>query len=401
MRTKPVAHHIVDDDIVLRHPVAVIDSTAKFRAELSTRLRGAPSAGSHASVEAFDEAVEPGEGAVVVLGPSVARKDGFDSVGRLLRSRPDIRAIMVVETLTTDVLQQAIRAGVIDVVLYDASTDELVGAVVRADQQLRSDGPTDTAVRSGNNGQVTTVFSTKGGSGKSVIATNLAVALAKRGPSPVVLLDADLQFGDVAVMLHMTPQHTMVDAIEAIDRLDADLLRSMLVRHEASGVLVLAAPIEPSFADQVRTEDMLHIINLLRSFAAHVVIDTPAVLNDLIIGILEASDSIVVVGGMDIPTIKNVKVGLQTLRLLDVPSNRLHLVLNRANTKVKVEIQEIERTLQLRAEALVPSDILVPLSVNRGVPAVIEVPRSGVSRAIAQMADSLLTADAGSRRNSP
>ena len=113
---------------------------------------------------------------------------------------------MVVETLTTDLLQQAIRAGVIDVVLYDASADELIGAVVRADQQSRRSerDPTNSGARPGSNGQVTTVFSTKGGSGKSVVATNLAVALAKRGPSPVVLVDADLQFGDVAVMLHMS-----------------------------------------------------------------------------------------------------------------------------------------------------------------------------------------------------
>ncbi len=398
MRTKSTPKHLVDDDIVLRNPIAVIDSTAKHRTELAGRLRRAPSAGVHASVEAFDEAVEPGEGVIIVLGPSVARKDEFDAVGRLLRGRPEVRAIMAVETLTTELLQQAIRAGVIDVVLYDAPPEELVGAAVRADQQLRSDGGNAVSPRSGKNGQVTTIFSTKGGSGKSIVATNLAVALAKRGPTPVVLVDADLQFGDVAVMLHMTPQHTVVDAIEAIDRLDADLLRTMLSRHEPSGVLVLAAPIEPSFAEQVSSEDLLHIVSLLRTFAAHVVIDTPAVLNDLMIGVLEASDNIVVVGGMDIPTIKNVKVGLQTLRLLDIPSNRLHLVLNRANTKVKVEIQEIERTLQLRAEALVPSDILVPLSVNRGVPAVIEVPRSGVARAITQMAEQLLAADVSSRR---
>lgn len=404
MRTKSQKPAVVmfddDDDIVLRNPVAVIDSSARFRSELSARLRRAPSAGSHVSVEAFDEAIEPGDGAVVVLGPSVVRKEGLDSVGRLLRARPEVRAVMLVETLTTDILQHAIRAGVTDVVLYGAAEDELVDAVVRADQQLRShiEGP-DGSRRAGKNGRVTTVFSTKGGSGKSVVATNLAIALAKRGPSPVVLVDGDLQFGDVAVMLHMTPHHTVVDAIEAVERLDASLLKTFLTRHESSGVFVLGAPVEPAFADQVQVEDFLHIINLLRTFAAHVVIDTPAVLNDLVVGMLEASDDIVVVGGMDIPTIKDVKVGLQTLRLLDVPTNRLRLLLNRANTKVKLEIQEVERTLGLRAESLVPSDILVPTSVNRGVPAVIEVPRSAVARAMTQMADALIASDATSKKS--
>jgi len=400
-KTKPVVETFDDDDIVLRNPVAVIDSSARFRSELSARLRRAPSAGSHVSVEAFDEAVEPGEGVVIVLGPSVARKDGLEAIGRLLRARPEVKAVMMVETLSTDVLQTAIRSGVTDVVLYGSPEEELLDAVIRADGQLRTrdNGGGGGGGRPGKQGRVTTVFSSKGGSGKSVVATNLAVALAKRGPSPVVLLDADLQFGDVAVMLHMTPHHTIVDAVDAVDRLDPQLMKTFLARHESSGVFILAAPVEPAFADQVSVEDMLRIIEVLRSFAAHVVIDTPAVLNDLVVGMLETSDDIVVVGGMDIPTIKDVKVGLQTLRLLDVPTNRLRLLLNRANTKVKVEIQEVERTLQLRAEALVPSDILVPTSVNRGVPAVLEVPRSGVARAITSMADALLASDVMSKRS--
>jgi pilus assembly protein CpaE len=399
-KSKPPVEEFIDEDVVLRNPVAVIDSSARFRSVLSARLRRAPSAGSHASVEAFDEAIDPGEGVVIVFGPSVARKDGLDAIGRLLRARPEVKAVMMVETLSTDILQSAIRAGVTDVVLYGSPEEELLDAVIRADQQLRSrEAGGDPSRRAGKNGRVTTVFSTKGGSGKSVVATNLAVALAKRGPSPVVLVDADLQFGDVAVMLHMTPHHTVADAIESIDRLDAQVLKTFLARHEGSGVFILAAPVEPAFADQVSVEDMLQIIDLLRSFAAHVVIDTPAVLNDLVVGLLEAADDIVVVGGMDIPTIKDVKVGLQTLRLLDVPTNRLRLLLNRANTKVKVEIQEVERTLQLRAESLVPSDILVPTSVNRGVPAVLEVPRSGVARAITTMADALLASDVTSKRS--
>jgi len=133
MRTKtkpPVLETIDDDDIVLRNPVAVIDSSARFRSELSARLRRVPSAGSHVSVEAFDEAIDPGEGTVVVLGPSVVRKDGLDSVGRLLRARPEVKSVMIVESLTTEVLQGAIRAGVTDVVLYGSPDEELLDAVV-------------------------------------------------------------------------------------------------------------------------------------------------------------------------------------------------------------------------------------------------------------------------------
>jgi pilus assembly protein CpaE len=390
MRAKP---QLIDDGsyVALRNPLAIIDASARHRSELTAAVRHATTAGTHVSVDAFDEATEPGEATIIVLGPSASKEQGLDQVGRLLRSRPEIRAIMVVESLTTGLLQHAIRSGVSDVVLHGAIAGELLDAVIRADHQLsfnRNAAPTDDPGRPA--GRVTTVFSPKGGSGKSVVATNLAIALAKRGPNPVVLVDADLQFGDDAVLLHMQPRHNLADVIEAIDRLDAHQLRGMLDVHEASGILVLAAPVEPAFAERVTAADMGVIINLLRSFAAHVVIDTPSVFNDVVLGTLDRSDDILMVGSMDIPTIKNVKIALQTMSLLEVPSESIHLVLNRANTKVKVEVQEVERTLQMRADALIPSDILVPTSVNRGVPAVLDVPRSAVARSINQLADVLL-----------
>src|SRR5206468_4725780 len=122
-----------------------------------------------------------------------------------------------------------------------------------------------------------------------------------------VLVDADLQFGDVAVMLKLTPQHTIVEAVSAIDRLDAQLLQSLLIRHEPSGLLVLPAPLEPAFADQVSASNMNKIIGILKSFCSYVVIDTPAHFNEVVLGLLEDSDDIVLIAGMDIPNIKNVK----------------------------------------------------------------------------------------------
>jgi len=237
---------------------------------------------------------------------------------------------------------------------------------------------------------VLTVFSTKGGAGKSVIATNLAVALAQRSNQPVCLVDADLQFGDVAVMLKLTPHHTIVDAVAAIDRLDAPLLDSLLVTHEMSGLRVLPAPLEPAFADQVGAAEMVAIVELLRTFCSFVIVDTPAYFNDVVLGLVEISDKVVLVAGMDIPNIKNVKIGLQTLRLLNTPMEKLMLVLNRSNSKVKLDIGEVERTLQVKADALIPSDVLIPQSVNKGVPVVLHAPKSPVAKSIQQMTELFL-----------
>ncbi len=352
---------------------------------------------------------------VVVLGPSCANEDVLSIAGRVMEKYPMLGSVLVVEELSTTMLQLALRAGVRDVLALAGEADALAQAVQRiavtldaaprmAPAVVNSD---DTATGETDrprveleevNGQVLTVFSTKGGSGKSVLSTSLAVALAQRSDKPVCLVDADLQFGDVAVMLKLTPHHTIVDAVSVLDRIDAPLLDSLLVTHEPSGLRVLPAPLEPAFADQVGAAEMVAIVELLRSFCSYVIVDTPAYFNDVVLGLVEVSDKVMLVAGMDIPNIKNVKIGLQILRLLNTPMDKLLLILNRANSKVKLDIGEVERTLQLQADALIPSDVVVPQSVNKGEPVVLHSPKSGVSKSIVQLAEQFLPQTAPKRR---
>ena len=343
-------------------------------------------AASFASIEAMEDKVDPGTPVIVIFGPSYSDATGLREVQGLTRRRPEVASIMVVDELTTQMLQQALRAGIRDVLASPTESGQLLEAVERAAETMTivpsSKAQADTP---GGQGRLISVFSTKGGAGKSVVASNLAIILARKSDAPVVLVDADLQFGDIAVMMKLTPQHTIVDAVAAIHRLDRQLLQSLLVRHEASGLYVLPAPVEPAFADQVSGSDMVKIVQVLLSFCAYVVIDTPAHFNDVVLALLEESDDILLISGMDIPNIKNVKLGLQTLRLLNIPVSKLKLVLNRSNSKVKLDIGEVERTLQMKADALIPSDILVPQSVNKGVPAVIDAPKSNVARAMDQL----------------
>jgi pilus assembly protein CpaE len=222
--------------------------------------------------------------------------------------------------------------------------------------------------------------------------------MARRSDRPVCLVDADLQFGDVAVMLKLAPQHTIVDVVGSIDRLDEAFLRQLLATHEPSSLLVLPAPLEPSFADQISAAEMVKVIEMLRGFCSWIVIDTPAYFNEVVLGLIEESDDVLLVAGMDIPNIKNVKIGLQTLRLLNVPMSKLHLVLNRANSKVKLDVGEVERTLQVKAESLVPSDVVVPQSVNKGTPVVLDAPKSGVAKALEQLANQIMNSHEARRR---
>jgi pilus assembly protein CpaE len=129
-----------------------------------------------------------------------------------------------------------------------------------------------------------------------------------------------------------------------------------------------------------------------------VVVDTPAYFNDVVLSLIEDSDDVLLVAGMDIPNIKNVKIGLQTLRLLNTPMSKIHLILNRANSKVKLEVSEVERTLQVKAEALIPSDIVVPQSVNKGTPVVLDSPRSTIAKSLEQLGDMFLPAGAATKK---
>jgi pilus assembly protein CpaE len=381
-----------------RTRLAVVEVDQSTRNRLSMQL-GDQVAG-YSTVEVFADEIGP-DPVVVVLGPSCAGAPGLMGAEELLRQRPDIGAILIAEELTTDVFQRAIRSGVRDVLAAPVDTSQLGEAVRRVEEAIGAhrvsvpELPTET---DGSLGRVITVFSTKGGAGKSVVASNLGVSLAMRTDKPVVLVDADLQFGDIAVMLKLAPQHTIVDAVSSMDRLDAGLVQNLLATHPPSGLKILPAPLEPAYADQISADDVTNIVDILRTFCAYVVIDTPSYFDDKVLTLIEDSDEILLVAGMDIPNIKNVKIGLQTLRLLGIPMSKLKLVLNRANSKVKLDAGDVERTLQVKAESLIPSDVVVPQSVNKGTPVVLDSQRSGVARAIEQMADLFVTDSKAKRR---
>jgi pilus assembly protein CpaE len=377
--------------------VAVVDTDQAVRSRLAMQL--GDFAVPVASIDLLRERLT-GIPLVAVLGPSCATPDGLAAAEKLIGDRPEIGAILIAPELSTDMFRQALRAGIRDVLPAPVDTSQLADAVRRVVETLSAARPTTSAFGEPGSdlAHVITVFSTKGGAGKSVIAANLAVVLAKRSDKPVVLVDADLQFGDVAVMLKLAPQHTIVDAVGSIDRLDPSLLQNLLVRHEPSGVFVLPAPLEPAFADQIGADEMVRIVEMLRTFSAYIVVDTPAYFNDVVLGLIEVSDDVLLVAGMDIPNIKNVKIGLQTLRLLNTPMSKLRLILNRANSKVKLDVGEVERTLQVKADSLIPSDVVVPQSVNKGTPVVLDAPKSGVARAVEQLADLFVKDEKGRRR---
>jgi pilus assembly protein CpaE len=375
-----------------RYRVVAVEPDERYRTRLTIQLAGLAPA-PWESLEALIEHLDDEQPTVVVFGPGLANDTGLAHAQRLTRSHPEVGIVLFAEELTLPLLQQALRSGVRDAVTLEADDATLRQAVDRVGDAIATIARKSAHHEVGQRGRVIVSFSTKGGVGKSVVSTNTASALAAKGYR-VCIVDCDLQFGDVAVMVGVPPVHTTIEAAGSIGTADAELMEGLLGTHELSGLRVLPAPVEPSAADQISPGEMVGIVHLLRTMFDYIVIDLPPHFDDVVVALLEEADDVLLVASMDIPSIKNLKVGIQTLDLLAIAGPKIRLVLNRANAKVNLDIGDVERALGVPADFRVPSDISVPQAVNRGIPVVLDKPRSAAGSALIAIADSFVAASA-------
>jgi len=282
-------------------------------------------------------------------------------------------------------LEDALDADVADVLLLPQLTENVVFAVRKAGHAGRRQG------KSRGEGRIITVFSPKGGTGKTVTATNLATSFAKYAGKRTLLLDLDLQFGDAAIMLGIEPEKTIQDLVVAPGELDPEKLAGYTTRH-SSGVDVLPAPIRPEDAELVTEQKLSRLLEVAKESYEVIVVDTSPFFHGPMLATLDRTDDLLLVCGLDVPTIKNVRLSLQTLQLLSFPTERIRVVLNRANSNVGMKRGEVEAALEAKIRFEVPSDRAVPLAVNRSNPAVLSDPKADFSRAMREMAKALLPA---------
>lgn len=249
------------------------------------------------------------------------------------------------------------------------------------------DGPEQTG------GQIITVFATKGGCGKSTLAANLAVTLAGQDGQKVCLLDLDLAFGDIAIMLQLSPVKTIADAVPVADRIDETGFRTLLTPYRA-GLDVLLAPANPALAEEVGRDLITEVIHLARSSFDYVVIDTSSAFNEQMLAVLDATHHYVLVGTPELPALKNLRVALDMFDLLDYRPAARSIVLNRADSKVGLSTAEVEQIVRVPIAGFVPSSRDVPISANRGVPLAVSHPQHPVSVAIREFATKRFLNDA-------
>jgi pilus assembly protein CpaE len=340
------------------------------------------------SIEEASSTIESGELRMLLLGPSYSNDESMEAIRSLHNQDPGLILMMVAEEVTADLLRSAMRAGVSDVVLSPLDEPKIEAAIEQFTHDVlkRKIGVRQAEPEQGEKGQIITITSAKGGSGKTVMATNVAMLLSRIPDKKVVLVDADLQFGDVCLLLQIEPRFTMVNAAHELHHLDAEILDSLLTEHP-TGLKVLAAPLEPAFADDITTAGLMQMLDILQDSYDYVVVDTASMLDELILSLIEKANHVLMVVDMDLPSLKNAKLALETLRLLKFSTSNVSLVMNRNNAKNKLNNKEIEGALKMAISAAVPSDASVPNSVNEGRPVVETDPKGKVAKGFEDVAE--------------
>ncbi|MBM6405981.1 AAA family ATPase [Phycicoccus sp. CSK15P-2] len=320
----------------------------------------------------------------VVIGPDVTLEQACELAEAARLDRPELGVILMRTRVDVNALSLALRSGVREVVGADDHT--ALADALRRSRDLTSRLIGHASGGAAREGRVVTVFSAKGGVGKTTTSTNTATHLAHSG-FRTLLVDLDLSFGDVAISLQLVPTQSVFDAVGMSGHLDEEGLKSLVVTHADSGLDVLCAPNDPGDADRIPVPTVSEILKVARRYYDFVVVDTPPSFTEHVLAAVDLSDSLVLIATLDIPAVKNLRVAIDTLDMIGSPKDARIIVLNRADAKVGLRAEDVETAIKTPIAVNVPNSLTVPASVNRGVPIVLDEPKSAVATALKDLVD--------------
>jgi pilus assembly protein CpaE len=291
--------------------------------------------------------------------------------------------------------RRVFAAGADDVMMMPITSDEVLFGLQKAIARKAGTGETGAFTRA----PMICVLGPKGGTGKTLTSTSLAVALAEYGKT-VALVDLDLQFGDVGLCMGLTPEATIFDLVRTGGSLDQEKLDGFLMTH-SSGVKVLIAPSRPDHAAVVSVDFLREVYATLRVMFDYVVVDTPPGFTPEVIATIDNATSVCMVGTLDALSLKNTKLGLETLELMGFPHENIKLVLNRAHSRVGISDDEVAAIMGREPDVLVPSDRDIPRAINEGKPIITAKPQAEASVAFRQLAASYLLGEPEARGVKP
>lgn len=320
---------------------------------------------------------------VVLMDINMPDMDGIKATEAIQEQVPTTQIVILSVQGDTNYMRRAMLAGARDFLTKPAKSDELVTVIRRAGQKSKEEkqkaafappGRGGTKAKFGTTSQLTgfgkiiAVYSPKGGVGKTTIATNLAVTLHSE-ETPAVIVDANLQFGDVSVFMNERSKNSVVDLTPLADQLDPEVVEEVVIHHKPSGVDILSAPPHPEDADKVSGPQLVKVLQYLKRLYTYIVVDTATGLSDITLDTLEASDLVVLVTAQDIPSIINSRMMLALLRALNISKERILMAMNRYEKQISISPDKVSKNLNHDIVAVVPEDqqVVMP-AVNKGVP---------------------------------
>jgi pilus assembly protein CpaE len=342
---------------------------------------------------------------VILMDINMPDMDGIAATEIIRKEIPFSQIVILSVQGDPNYMRRAMLAGARDFLTKPPMVDELISAIRRAGNMAQDEKRKVSArfpvqqggVRPGSDffppsglvGKIIVVYSPKGGVGCTTVATNLAITL-HNDETPAVLVDGNLQFGDVAVMLNERSQNSVVDLAPRVDELDSDVVEDVLISHKMSGLRILTAPSRPEQAESVSGESFGKILKYLRRSYSYIVVDTSTTLTDAVLSAIDVSDVVVLITTQDIPSINNSRHFLDLIDVLEINRAQIVFAMNRYDKRIGISAEAIGENLKQDVATVIPLDekVVVP-SVNRGVPFVINSKSRPVARAIFELAEAV------------
>ncbi len=375
--------------------ILVLDRGEALAEQLRLALDGAPDQPAIVSCSRMGNVAEvledEGPFDALIAGPSLGTRSGLARLRLIHEELPTMSLVLAFSRRPDASLRDIVRTGAIDLIQLPADDKDIAESIEHALELAASydsattplTGPAAGAAASAGRGPglVYTVSSATGGCGKTFYATNLAYFLRHYTQKRVCIVDLDLQFGEVSTALRLRPKYTIFDALQREDTDEADLqahIEEYCVEHE-TGVSMLAAPREPSEADRISPPDVTRILEAVRNRFDYVIVDTPPALAETVLAAFDMSDMLYVMATLDLPSVRNMSVFLSTLERLKVPTDNVRLILNKAETDVGIDIEQVAKLFPQGFESVLPYAKEVSRSINMGMPVMAESPGSEIS----------------------
>lgn len=343
---------------------------------------------------------------VILMDINMPDVDGITATENIRSLSPHIQVVILSVQGDQNYMRRAMLAGARDFLTKPPQGDELISAIKRAGemahverakgakQQMAMSAAAGAASGYGGfapavHGKIILVYSPKGGTGCTTIAVNLAIALNNED-TRTVLIDGNLQFGDVAVFVNEQGKNTIVDIAPRVDDLDGEIVEDILIKHEASGIRILAAPLRPEMAEKISPDQFVKVLQFMQRIYSYVVVDTSTILTDVILSAIDLSDVVVLVTTQEIPAIKNSRLILDLLNTMGINKERIVFSMNRFDKRISITPERVSENLKHEIAAVIPLDEKVAITaVNRGVPFMLDGKSQPIGRGIFALAEAV------------